>query len=161
MDNGPRYRLQHGRPPKGTLTAPPTRVVHIALPIELFDDMLNDCREPDVALALSFMLGQAYVTDYVRAAILVFHRLLRGASRERLLSFTNLPEDRVESVIAHLEFDYAALPGDATAPHVPTEPHPGINPTKHAEMYRRAEGIEDKPAKTKAPLKEKDPWNRL
>lgn len=160
MSIEPRYRLQHGRP-KGQLTAAPTRLIHVSLPLQLFEDCLNDMREADVAHALSFMAGQAYMADYVRAALLTFHLLLQGGTRSRVLSLANLPEDRVDTVIAQLEFVYAALPAPSDGdPTVMTEPHPGIDPNLHADMYMRQEGVK-KQKKGKAPLAERDPWNKL
>jgi hypothetical protein len=140
------------------------RMVHVNLPLDLFEEVADDCKEPDVAMGLSAMLGSAQIVDYMRASLLVFHRLLQGPTRARVMAFANLDDKRTQRSIAHLAFRYGA-PFDKDVPPwtVPTAEAVAQAQTEeanHATLYRQGAGIEATP-EDEAPLEERDPWNQL
>lgn len=130
-----RYRLTRGRPSDGRLTAPATRTAHIPFPMELFQAMVDESREPDVSQELSNVIGGGYLADFVRASVLTFIALLNGPTRDRVLAFANLSEEKMATVTAHLAFHYDRETLIAAA-------------------------MDEQPA-GEAPLDERDPWNKL
>jgi hypothetical protein len=154
------YQLPKGRPERD-VSPLNTKTIHVPFLYEDYMAFYEDCKELDVMASMGGG-GPVYLTDYVRAGMLLFHFLLQGPSRERALAFANLDRRRWTDLKSHLVYRIATLPHPDDEHHVAGVPeNPAVDPNLHASMYRDEEEIGESHDPNEAPLTERDPWNQL